>query len=193
MNTIGYHFRDVFSDRIGVAEEGLLLKQAAINRDMASWTEAMTNLVVDCCNYIGWQCCARWNPNQALPRVQKEYFTLDVSAFDGNRSGWQFPVATLELENMSSRKKIAYCLWKLLAVISQFRCLICYCELGEERNALLKYLKENVIDDLTVQERNQIFGETFICIGTRDDADFFPNGFFRWWNLNLNTTRFEVI
>lgn len=193
MEGIGQQFRDVFHRKLGEVEAGLQLKEAALARDMAGWTMALTNLLSDCCNELAWSVGAKWNSCALLPEQRKEYFTLDVVAFEQGRRGWQFPVATMELENMASKRKVAYCMWKLLAVNSGFRCLFCYRERADQRNELLDYLRTEVIEALRVDERERIQGATYLCVGTRDDAPYFPNGFFRWWSLNLNTNRFEVL
>jgi hypothetical protein len=36
-------------------------------------------------------------------------------------------------------------------------------------------------------------GDTLLVIGSRDESSVFPYGFFRWWHLNPNTARFNVI
>jgi len=36
-------------------------------------------------------------------------------------------------------------------------------------------------------------GDTLLVIGNRDESSVFPYGFFRWWHLNPNTARFNVI
>jgi hypothetical protein len=182
-------FRDALQDD----KVGAPLKEAASHRRMREWTEAMTNVVVETCRQMDWTCCARWNPNQALPRVQKEYLTLDVTAFPATRTGWQLPCAAMELENNASKAKIAYCLWKLCAVSVQFRCLFCYRETAEEYAALLAYLRDTVLRAFTAEERDGLRGPLLLCVGTRADASSFPHGFFRWWRINLNTCNFEVI
>lgn len=192
MNT-GDQFRTVFHQHLDKMGPNSDLKRAALNRDMNGWTMALTNLIAECCRDIGWSCAARWNPDPVLPQVQKEFFTLDLCAFPSTRSGWQFPIATMELENMASKKKIAYCMWKLLTVTSKLRCLFCYRERGDQRDALIQYLRDELLAALLPEERERISGETLLCIGTREDAEYFPFGFFRWWSLNLNTNRFEVI
>ena len=169
------------------------LQAAAVERRMATWTEVMTNVVVATCREMSWVCCAKWNPNKALPQVQKEYLTLDVTAFPATRMGWQLPCAAMELENNASKAKIAYCLWKLCAVSVQFRCLFCYRETAEEYAALLAYLRDTVLRVFTVEECTSLRGPLLLCVGTRADASSFPHGFFRWWRINLNTCSFEVI
>lgn len=169
------------------------LQAAAIERRMAAWTEVMTNVVVATCREMNWVCCAKWNPNKALPQVQKEYLTLDVTAFPSSRTGWQLPIAAMELENNASKAKIAYCLWKICAVSVQFRCLFCYRETAEEYAALLAYLRDTVLRAFSSQERASLHGPLLLCVGTRADASSFPHGFFRWWRINLNTCSFEVI
>jgi len=186
-------FHEAFHRSLKRSDVGAKLKAAAIDRRMADWTEAMTNLVVELCRELDWICCAKWNPNAALPKVQNEYLTLDVTAFTAGRQGWQLPVAALELENNASKGRIAYCLWKLLSVSVGFRCLFCYREKPELSAALLSYLQENVVQALTPEERENVRGRTLVCIGTRADAENFPFGFFRWWRLNLNTCNFEVL
>ena len=193
MNETGVQFREVFRRQLGTVEAGARLKKAALARDTGGWTKELTNLLADSCENLGWSVGAKWNSCEVLPEARKEYFTLDVTAFEPGRTGWQLPIATMELENMASKRKIAYCLWKLLAVSSKFRCLFCYQEREEQRDALLTYLREELASALTASEREHIQGETYLCVGTRDEASFFPHGFFRWWSLNLNTARFEVL
>lgn len=193
MANIGMQFKDVFHRKLGEVDAGNNLKEAALLRDMGGWTMALTNLLADTCSELGWSVGAKWNACDVLPESRKEYFTLDVCAFEGERTGWQFPIAAMELENMVYKRKIAYCLWKLLAVSSKFRCLFCYCEQHYQRDALLDYLKTELVESLSIEERDQVQGDTYLCVGTRDDADYFPHGFFRWWKLNLNTSRFEVL
>lgn len=187
------HFREAFHHCLRSETAGAQLRDAAINRRMADWTEALTNLVVESCRVQGWTACARWNPNEVLPQVQKEYLTLDVTAFPTTRKGWQPPLAAIELENNASKQKIAYCLWKLLSVNAGFRSLFCYREKTEEAAELLRYLRKEVVQAFTSEERGHIRGPTLICIGTRGDAETFPHGFFRWWRVNFNTSNFEVI
>jgi hypothetical protein len=186
-------FREAFHECLREEKAGTRLKDAAINRRMAEWTEALTNLVVETCRALKWTACARWNPNDVLPQVQKEYFTLDVTAFSSSRKGWQPPLAAMELENNASKPKIAYCLWKLLGVNVGFRCLFCYREQADDAAELLRYLRQEVVQSFTPEERGFVRGQTVICIGTRGDAETFPYGFFRWWRLNFNTSNFEVI
>lgn len=167
------------------------LKEAAVGRNMGAWTEALTNVVARTCAEMGWTCCAKWNKNPALPEGRNEYLTLDVTVFPQDRTGWQIPLGAIELENNAKKRRIAYCLWKLLSVAGKFRCLFCYREREEAERALLRYLCDDVVAALTAEERAGIDGPTLVCVGTRDVADRFPYGFFRWWRLNFNTCAFE--
>jgi hypothetical protein len=48
-----------------------------------------------------------------------------------------------------------------------------------------------VVDGIPITERVDIEGETLVVVGSRNDSQTFPYGFFQIYKLNSNTGRFE--
>ena len=44
---------------------------------------------------------------------------------------------------------------------------------------------------MPIAERTNLEGETVVVVGSRNEADTFPYGFFQAWKLNTNTGLFE--
>jgi hypothetical protein len=44
---------------------------------------------------------------------------------------------------------------------------------------------------MPLAERADMAGETLVVVGSRNDSQTFPYGFFQMWKLNWNTGRFE--
>jgi hypothetical protein len=44
-----------------------------------------------------------------------------------------------------------------------------------------------------IQGRLMLEGQTVVVVGCRDEAATFPYGFFKWWELENNTGKFEQI
>lgn len=112
-------------------------------------------------------------------------------AFAASAKGWRLPVAVMELENQPSR--VSYSLWKVLCVRSQLRVVFGYSQTSTERIAVINILKDEVIRAIEPSQRLQIEGSTLIAVGSRDDAERFPYGYFKWWYLENNTGTFSVI
>ena len=169
------------------------LKRASLGGRLGAWTSALTGCVVAACREIGWRASARAHECELLPVSRSEYLALDVMAFAEGDKRWLFPSAVIELENSQDKDKIAYSLWKVLCVRAAVRIVFCYRKSGKEAPGLVSYLRQEVIDAMSLQGRLAVEGRTFVVVGSRSDAETFPFGFFKWWELDTRTGRFELI
>lgn len=167
------------------------LKSASLGGHLARWTTSLTGCVVMACRKIGLRASARAHECELLPVRRSEYLALDVMAFAEGSKRWLFPTAVIELENSQDEDKIAYSLWKVLCVRAAFRFVFCYRKEASAAPALIQHLRHEVIDAMSLQGRVDLDGRTFVVVGSRNDADTFPFGFFKWWELNTHTGRFE--
>lgn len=168
------------------------LKQAALDERLGDWTAYLTDAVVQTCESLGWQAAAIGHELDILPVARCEYLSLDVMAFAGGQ-GWRFPVAVMELENSKDDEKIAYSLWKVLCTRADIRIVFCYRQFSLQGSELIKYLNLQVIKALPLQDRVTLEGETLVVVGGRDASSTFPFGYFKWWLLDKNTGKFNVI
>ena len=170
------------------------LKEAAAAGRLSDWTKALTGIVVDVCQQMGWQAAAKWHRVNVLPLSRSEYLALDAMAFDAGASSvdadWPFPVAVFELENSRRDDKVAYSLWKVLCVRARLRVLFCYRRDMAAGSALVRHLADAVIGSLPIEERVDMVGETLLIVGSRAEESTFPYGFFKDWILDKNTGRF---
>jgi hypothetical protein len=167
------------------------LKDAAQKGSLAKWTECITEAVIRTCRASGWQPVAKGCHGSFMPQQQQEYLGIDVMAFDEkNDKPWKFPVAVFELENSKEDNRVAYSLWKVLCIRSKLKVVICYRKNAEDGIKLVRSLKKNVIESLGIAGRTDTGGETMIVVGSRDETDTFPYGFFKEWYLDLNTGNF---
>ena len=74
---------------------------------------------------------------------------------------------------------------------ADFRFVFCYRKAGSAAPALIQHLRHEVVDAMSLQGRVDLVGRTFVVVGSRNDVDTFPFGFFKWWELNTHTGRFE--
>lgn len=170
-----------------VADE---LKRASIDADLARWTARLTTAVVQSYEQLGWVAAGKGYRCQALPIGRNEYLSQDVMAFPPSQARWRFPIAVCELENSASLNQVAYSLWKVLCVRCGLRTVFCYRPDATDGPALVAALCE-VVDGMSISERADLGGETLIVVGSRNDSQTFPYGFFQMWKLNSNTGRFE--
>ena len=56
---------------------------------------------------------------------------------------------------------------------------------------LVTWLGASVVKPISIAERAKLEGDTVIVVGSRNEADTFPYGFFQAWKLNTNTGLFE--
>jgi hypothetical protein len=168
------------------------LKSASLAGHLGKWTSALTGCVVAACREIGLKASAKGYECELLPIRRSEYLALDVMAFPEGDKRWLFPSVVMELENSQEVDKIAYSLWKVLSVRAALRILFCYRKDASAAPALIQHLRHEVIDAMSLQGRINLEGKTFVVVGSRNDADTFPFGFFKWWELNTHTGRFEL-
>jgi hypothetical protein len=147
------------------------LKEAASAGHLGDWTWALTSIVVDVCQQMGWGTAARWHRGDALPISRSEYLTLDVVAFDIGQGGtlpcWPFPVAVFELENSRQDDKVAYSLWKVLCLRAPLRVVFCYRRDVSAGSALVQHLADTVVGSLSIEERVGLVGEALLIVGSR--------------------------
>ncbi len=167
------------------------LRDAAIMGQLGKWTEALTSLTCQACSDMGWHASAKGHISAILPVPRSEYLALDVVAFEsvGERR-WRFPVAVFELENSKNDDLVAYSLWKVLCVRAKLRVLFCYRQDADDGNALVRYLSEQVAHAMELQDRTALTGETYLVVGSRNEATTFPYGFFKNWLFDTNVGRF---
>jgi hypothetical protein len=111
-------------------------------------------------------------------------------AFPPSAARWRFPVAVCELENSAGLDQVAYSLWKVLCVRCGLRTVFCYRPDAANGPAFVAALG-TVVDGMPLTERVALEGETLVVVGSRNDSETFPYGFFQIWKLNSNTGRFE--
>ena len=180
-------------DAVSTDPHGANLQEAALRGDAKGWTETLTKTVVEGCKAIGWVAAAKGHRLDHLPEPRCEYLGIDVTAFEPKESSWALPVAVVELENSLKDDRIAYSLWKLLCIRSRLRAVFCYRKEADAAPKLVSGLTERVVGSIAVADRTAVDGETLIVVGYRNKAETFPYGFFRWWKLNTNTGRFEIM
>ncbi|MFZ5916059.1 MAG: hypothetical protein ACOYZ7_03935 [Chloroflexota bacterium] len=168
------------------------LREAAAAGRLGHWTQALTGVVVDVCQQMGWQTAARWHRADVLPVSRSEYLALDAVAFDARQGAdWPFPAAVFELENSRQDDKVAYSLWKVLCVRAALRVVFCYRNDVAAGSVLVRRLETAVVGSLTIKERVSLAGETLLIVGSRAEESTFPYGFFKDWVLDKNTGCFS--
>ncbi|MFC2037215.1 hypothetical protein ACFLYD_04480 [Chloroflexota bacterium] len=168
------------------------LIEATIAGRLGDWTQALTGIVVNVCDQMGWQTAARWHRTNVLPVSRSEYLALDAVAFDAQQStAWPFPVAVFELENSRQDDKVAYSLWKVLCVRSRLRVVFFYRDDVGAGSALVGRLETAVVGSLSIEERINLMGQTLLVVGSRAEESTFPYGFFKDWILDKNTGCFS--
>lgn len=186
-------FQEQFFSVVQGAEFAGPLKRAAQNAGLGAWTEALTGAAVATCESIGWNASAKGHKAELLPIHRSEYLGFDVMAFPKGETRWRFPVAVMELENSNREDQIAYSLWKVLSANAEWRAVFCYRERGEKIPALIRHLREEVVDAMDLRGRVGLGGQTTLIVGTRSESGTFPYGYFGWWNLDTNTGKFERV
>jgi len=169
------------------------LRDAALRGHLSDWTKALTAVTVETCRSLGWYASAKDHHLDLLPVPHYEYLTMDVMAFTESERRWHFPIAVCELENSRNDDRIAYSLWKVLCVRADLRVVFCYRSNADEGAALIRKLRDEVIQAIPLAERVNLSGDTAIVVGSRDDATTFPYGFFKWWHLDANTGIFRAL
>jgi len=191
--TLAVGWRDALMRVVGQSEEAERLKLAATEGQLGEWTTALTRCVVSSCREMGWVASAIGHKANLLPVDQSEYLAVDVMAFNDSTKRWPFPIAVAELENGQTTDRIAYSLWKVLAVRAELRVVFCYRRQAEDGPTLIRLLEADVIQAMGLAGRTRLGGETLVVVGTRSEAEYFPYGFFKWWQLDLGTGRFRIM
>jgi hypothetical protein len=146
---------------------------------------------VKTCGEIGWIATAKGHKQNILPVRHQEYLGMDVMAFRDEEKEWKFPVAVFELENQKQRA--AYSLWKVLNVQTDLRIVFCYQSNTGEGSGLIRFLKEEVVRSMEIEKRVALIGETLVVVGNKGESEIFPQGFFKWWQLDINTGSFGLM
>jgi hypothetical protein len=180
-------YATLVADRVAAEE----LRDASLRSDLARWTTALTGLVACSFEGIGLSPTAKGFRCAVLPVKRNEYLGQDVMAFSAAATGWSFPVAVCELENSASDDLVAYSLWKVLCVRCALRIVFCYRPQTDVAGPLIGELATTVVEAIPITERATLLGDTLVIVGSRNEADTFPYGFFQSWKLNSNTGRFE--
>jgi hypothetical protein len=184
-------FRESLHKQSQEAHFGGKLKMASLEGHLALWTTALTACVVAACDDVGLRSSARGHKCELLPVKRSEYLALDVMAFAQGQNRWLFPAAVMELENSQQEDKIAYSLWKVLCVTAALRIVFCYRKDAAAAAPLIRRLKIEVVDAMVLEGRLNLLGRTVVAVGSRNNAETFPYDFFKWWELNSQTGRFE--
>ena len=192
MQDIAQQWKEAFWETLQQHENAAPLKDAALNEQLGDWTRELTSVVVKSCEAIDLQATAIGHNLQLLPISQFEYLSLDVMAFSDGAKQWRYPVAVFELENSKDNNRIAYSLWKVLCVRADLRVLFCYRRSSDEGSALVRFLRDEVIHAMELENRLKLEGQTIVIVGSRDDSGTFPYGFFKWWTLDINTGTFQL-
>lgn len=189
----GTIWRSTFNDVVQRSPDAAALKEASVHGLLGQYTRLLTGAVVETCENLGWSASAIGHKLELLPVAQSEYLALDVTAFDHGPERWRFPAAVMELENSLNDDRIAYSLWKVLCVRAELRVVICYRRTSHEASGLAQLLSEEVVGAMGIQERSALYGQTLIVVGSREESEYFPYGFFKWWRLDANTGRFRLM
>ena len=191
MDGLVARFRETFFAIVQTDELAGELKQAASAANLGAWTRALTEAAIRTCAGLGLMASAKGHKLELLPIHRSEYLALDVMAFADGAKRWRFPVAVMELENSAREDQIAYSLWKVLSVRAELRIVFCYRRNGEEIPALLRHLRDEVVEAMGLAGRVKLEGATLLVIGSLSESGTFPFGYFAWWLLDTNTGRFE--
>ncbi len=180
-----------FMETIRDHEAAPALRDASLKAKLGPWTQALTTIVVGTCERMGWKGAARGHLSSLQPVSRQEYLGLDVVAFEsaGDRR-WRFPVAVFELENSSADDRVAYSLWKVLCVRAKLRVVFCYREDSAQGSRLVRHLGGELGHAVKDADRLGLGGETLVIVGSRNESNTFPYGFFKDWLLDSNLGRF---
>ncbi len=189
----GEQWRAAFWELVQLPEHSTPLKAATEAGELGDWTRELTKLSVETCKSVGWAACAKGHRSDRLPECRSEYLTLDVVAFEETNVRWPFPVAAMELENQQDDDRIAYSLWKVLCCRTKLRIVFCYRDDPGMVSPLVAGLQSEVIESMEVQDRIALTGETMVAVGSRSLGAHFPYDFLKWWRLDANTGRIELI
>jgi hypothetical protein len=187
-------WRAAFLQHVRDASVAAPLKEAAVVGNLAEWTASLTTTVVRSCGALGWRAAGKGHKLALLPKAGQEYLGIDVMAFADESTGrWPFPLAAFELENSPTDDRVAYSLWKVLCLRARLRVVFAYRSDWETGRALVHAVCADVIGKIPPEDRAALKGETVMVVGNRGENDTFPNGYFKFWMLDLNLGRFAKV
>ena len=189
--SFGDRWRTSFLETVQQHERAAPLKEAALHGKLGAWTKELTAIAVSTCESLGWRASAKGHRLELLPVVGSEYLGMDVMAFPEGIKRWRFPSAVIELENSQNDDRVAYSLWKVLAVRADLRIVFCYRCSSAKGSTLVRSLQEEVIQAMGIAGRMRLEGETMVVVGSYHSSSTFPYGFFKWWQLESNTGMFS--
>ncbi len=191
--TLGDKWQAVFLETVQRHDIAGSLKEAALKERLGDWTQLLTSIVVETCEKMGWNASAKGHRLDLLPVRRSEYMGLDVVAFGDRGTRWRFPVAVIELENSRDDDQIAYSLWKVLFTRADLRIVFCYRRDAHQGSALIRFLRDELVNAMGLGNRIKLEGETLMVVGSRDESATFPYAFFKWWRLDQNTGTFGLM
>ena len=186
-------WRTTFFDVVQQPEYAARLKEASLRNANSQWTQTLTDAVVAVCQARDCTAAAKGHPLEFLPESRSEYLSIDVIGFEISDQRWPFPTVAIELENSQKDDRIAYSLWKVLCLRARLRIVFCYRPSPDAGPDLIKFLDAHVLGSMRIEDRLNLQGDTIVVMGYRNKSDTFPYGFFKWWKLDINTGRFEII
>ena len=74
---------------------------------------------------------------------------------------------------------------------AELRVVYCYREEAASGAPLVQYLEREVVRAMNVDSRRSVSGDTLVVIGNRGESETFPDGFFRWWQLEMDAGGFR--
>lgn len=193
MSGVARKFKGALGSILREPEFAEPLREASLQAHLEEWTKTLTSAVVHASAAMGWDASAKGYKAKRLPVVRSEYLSLDVMAFTRGDCRWCFPKAVMELENSQDDDRIAYSLWKVLCVSASLRIVFCYRKEPSLGPELISFLRDEVVAAMSIEERTSLTGETFVVVGGRAEAETFPYGFFRWWVLEKNLGKFQLL
>jgi hypothetical protein len=167
------------------------LRTAALAGQLGAWTEALTGAVAAACQDVGWAAAALGHAADALPVARHEFLAIDVMAFPATaQPRWAWPVAAFELENRLDLQAVSYALWKVSVLRCALGGVFCYRQQPHEIGELCTALTHNVMRALFATPRRGE-GDILLVVGTRSQAETFPDGFFRpyLWQWDVQAFR----
>jgi hypothetical protein len=169
------------------------LREAALAGHLGVWTEHLTGAVVAACATFSWTAVARGHLAEVLPVPKQEYLVIDVMAFEtADKPGWRRPIAAFELENRPELEAVSYSVWKVSVVRCGLSGVFCYRKQPEEIGDLITSLTHGVMAAID-QPGEKDSGKLLLVVGTRSEAEGFPDGFFKPYAWDRSTKRFQVL
>jgi len=78
-------------------------------------------------------------------------------------------------------------------VRADLRDVFCYRRNGEDIPALLRHVRDDVVEAMGLAGGVKLEGATLLVMGSRSESGTFPFGYFGLWLLDTNTGKFERI